>query len=122
MRFIGRLKYAFYVIFHPFKGFWELKNEKRGSLGAGLTIFFVCMFSNILRGQFTGYLFNKYYRKRRRFFDYYTVRHHVFSLVYCKLVPHNAYERRGNGKGNSYRRRLLPASAYFCEYSRNASE
>ena len=61
MRFIGRLKYAFYVIFHPFKGFWELKNEKRGSLGAGLTIFFVCMFSNILRGQFTGYLFNKYY-------------------------------------------------------------
>mgnify|MGYP002545623354 FL=1 len=61
MRFIGRLKYAFYVIFHPFKGFWELKSEKRGSLGAGLTIFFVCMFSNILRGQFTGYLFNKYY-------------------------------------------------------------
>ena len=25
-----KLKFSTYVIFHPFKGFWELKKEKKG--------------------------------------------------------------------------------------------
>lgn len=26
------LRYAFYLLFHPFKGFWDIKHEKKGSL------------------------------------------------------------------------------------------
>ena len=26
------LRYSTYVIFHPFKGFWDLKHEKKGNL------------------------------------------------------------------------------------------
>lgn len=32
------LMYAFYVSFHPFDGFWDIKHEHRGSLRGGLTI------------------------------------------------------------------------------------
>ncbi len=32
------LMYAFYVIFHPFDGFWDIKHENRGTVRGGLTI------------------------------------------------------------------------------------
>ncbi len=32
------LIYAFYVIFHPFDGFWDIKHEGRGTVRGGLTI------------------------------------------------------------------------------------
>ncbi len=32
------LMYSFYVSFHPFDGFWDIKHEHRGSLRGGLTI------------------------------------------------------------------------------------
>ncbi len=32
------LIYAFYVVFHPFDGFWDIKHENRGTLRGGLTI------------------------------------------------------------------------------------
>ncbi len=32
------LIYAFYVIFHPFDGFWDIKHEARGTVRGGLTI------------------------------------------------------------------------------------
>ncbi len=32
------LIYAFYVIFHPFDGFWDIKHENRGTVRGGLTI------------------------------------------------------------------------------------
>ncbi len=32
------LMYAFYVIFHPFDGFWDIKHEQRGTVRGGLTI------------------------------------------------------------------------------------
>ena len=33
-KFSGHLLYGFYVLMHPFDGFYDLKHEKRGSLGA----------------------------------------------------------------------------------------
>ncbi len=30
--FVEEILYAFYIIFHPFDGFWDLKHEKRGSV------------------------------------------------------------------------------------------
>ncbi len=32
------LIYAFYVVFHPFDGFWDIKHEARGTVRGGLTI------------------------------------------------------------------------------------
>ena len=28
------INYAFYVLFHPFDGFWDLKHEKKGTIRA----------------------------------------------------------------------------------------
>ena len=55
------LKYSLYTVFHPFKGFWEIKYEGRGSLRASMTFLALCVLSQILRGQLTGYMFNEYY-------------------------------------------------------------
>lgn len=54
---IKELKYAFYLIRHPFKGFWEIKNEKEGSLKTGIIILILTIITQILAELFTGYLF-----------------------------------------------------------------
>lgn len=61
MKYLKELRYSLYTIFHPFKGFWDIKYEKRGSLAASLTFFAIYVFTAILREQFTGYIFNTNY-------------------------------------------------------------
>nr|WP_144922151.1 Yip1 family protein [Paenibacillus bovis] len=56
--YLNKLHYSLYVIFHPFDGFWDLKREKRGSLGAALTIMFSLILVYILQRQYTAFLFN----------------------------------------------------------------
>jgi hypothetical protein len=51
-------KYLFYVIFHPFDGFWDLKHEKRGNLKVALVVLFFVIFVFMLQSQFTGYIFS----------------------------------------------------------------
>ena len=53
-----RLNFASFVVFHPIKGFWELKREKRGSLPAGLTIFVGALLVEIISSVATGFLFD----------------------------------------------------------------
>ena len=53
--------YAFYVIIHPFDGFWDLKHEKRGSMKAANIILAAVVVVNIASKFFTAYLFNPYY-------------------------------------------------------------
>ncbi|MCR5770079.1 MAG: YIP1 family protein [Butyrivibrio sp.] len=52
------LKYIFHLIFHPFDGFWDLKFEKRGSLGASLTIVILTIITLSIEKQGTGFLYN----------------------------------------------------------------
>lgn len=53
-----KLKFSTYVIFHPFKGFWELKKEKKGnSASAGILIALLVLVF-IARRQLTGFIFN----------------------------------------------------------------
>ena len=52
------LSFSKFVIFHPFKGFWELKREKRGNVPAATTILFFVILTFILRRQFTGFVLN----------------------------------------------------------------
>ena len=59
MKFLSSLQFSFYVIFHPFKGFWDLKHEKKGSMQAALTILVLLIVTYILQRQYTGFIFNE---------------------------------------------------------------
>ncbi len=52
------LKYAFYVIIHPFDGFWDLTHEKRGSLAAANTITILTVLVHLWDKRFTNFMLN----------------------------------------------------------------
>ena len=52
------LIYAFYLVFHPFDGFWDLKHEKRGSVRAATTILVLTMLAFFYNAIGKGYTFN----------------------------------------------------------------
>ncbi len=52
------IRFAKYVIFHPFKGFWDLKREKRGNVWAATLILLGLVLVLIARRQFTGTIIN----------------------------------------------------------------
>ena len=49
--------YGFYVILHPFDGFWDLKHEKRGSVRGGLCILALTVFAVVYNAIGSAYLF-----------------------------------------------------------------
>ena len=49
--------YGFYVILHPFDGFWDLKHEKRGSVRGGLCILALTVFAVVYNTIGSAYLF-----------------------------------------------------------------
>ena len=49
--------YGFYVILHPFDGFWDLKHEKRGSVRGGLCILAVTVIAVVYNSIGSAYLF-----------------------------------------------------------------
>ncbi len=52
------LRYARYVIFHPFKGFWDLKKERRGNLRSAALLLAGLIVMLTVRRQFTGFAIN----------------------------------------------------------------
>ena len=58
MQYVKALNYAFYVISHPFDGFWDLKREKRGRLSVALTLVALTVIMFAVKEQNTGFLFN----------------------------------------------------------------
>lgn len=56
-RYSASLKYAFYVILHPFDGFWDLNREKKGSLAAANTIFILFLLTYVLKLMYTNFQF-----------------------------------------------------------------
>ena len=58
MKMLKTFKYAGYVIFHPFDGFWDLKNEKRGSLTAALVFLAMTVITFVLKQRYTGFVYN----------------------------------------------------------------
>ncbi len=52
------LIYAFYLVFHPFDGFWDLKHEKRGSVRASATIMGITILAFFYQAIGRGYTFN----------------------------------------------------------------
>ena len=60
-RYLGTVKYALYVITHPFDGFWDLTHEKRGSIAAANTILILTLLARIMKLQFTSFVFQRVY-------------------------------------------------------------
>ena len=58
MLYVETLKYGFYVITHPFDGFWGLRRENRGSVAAAFTFVILTIFTLTVEKQNTGFLFN----------------------------------------------------------------
>lgn len=56
--YFTKLNFSKYVIFHPIRGFWELKREKRGSVAAAATFVALACGVQILSSVATGFLFN----------------------------------------------------------------
>ncbi|WFR60070.1 YIP1 family protein [Anaerocolumna sp. AGMB13025] len=57
---IGKtLRYSLYVSTHPLDGFWDLTHEKRGSIAAANIIIILALFTNVMRLQYTSFLFMK---------------------------------------------------------------
>ena len=54
------LLYAFYVMLHPFDGFWDLKHERRGSLRGAITINLIVILTFFYQSIGQGYLMNPY--------------------------------------------------------------
>lgn len=52
-------KYAFYVMTHPFDGFWDLKHEKRGSMRAAHLHVILMVIVLVCKRQLTAFLFNQ---------------------------------------------------------------
>lgn len=52
------LMYGFYVIFHPFDGFYDLKHEHRGSVRASLVFIAVAVLTFFYQGVGQGYVLN----------------------------------------------------------------
>lgn len=55
---VKELKYAFYLAFHPFKGFWEIKREGAGSLRTAFVLLVAFVVAMVANGLYAGYLFN----------------------------------------------------------------
>lgn len=55
--FKSEILYGFYVIFHPFDGFWDLKRSKRGSLRGATTILALAVISLLFRQVGMGYIY-----------------------------------------------------------------
>lgn len=51
------MKYAFYIILHPFDGFWDLKYHKKNSFAAANIILLLFCIVYVLKATLTSYLF-----------------------------------------------------------------
>ena len=56
-RYVASMKYAKYVLFHPFDGFWDLTHEKRGSIGAATTYLALYLITQVVQLMFTNFQF-----------------------------------------------------------------
>lgn len=55
------LRFSLYIIVNPFKGFWDMKREKRGRLSAALTILALAVVSMVAATQYISFPFNSSY-------------------------------------------------------------
>ena len=77
-RYRDSMKYAGYILFHPFDGFYDLKHERRGTMAAALSIYGLVGITTALRVLCSEYLFNTEISKGVN----------VFTTVALTLAPY----------------------------------
>lgn len=55
----GDVRFSFFVIFHPFRGFWDVKHERRPRLTLTVLFLFGLLFSFVGKSLYTGELFGR---------------------------------------------------------------
>jgi len=60
-KLLRSLRYALYVITHPFDGFWDLTHEKRGSMAAAHVLVALTFITRLFYKRFTSFMFEKVY-------------------------------------------------------------
>ena len=55
------LEHGFYLCFHPFKGYSDMKYEGKGSLGAALIIYAAFLLFSVLKTAYSAFLYNASY-------------------------------------------------------------
>lgn len=68
-----KLMYSFYILFHPFDGFYEIKHRGRGDVGSATVLLMMATASYVVYKRYSGYIFN-----------YQTV--HDFNFLYTCLT------------------------------------
>ena len=56
-RYTQSLRYALYVITHPFDGFWDLIHEKRGTIAAANTFLLLFLLTRVMKLMLTSFQF-----------------------------------------------------------------
>lgn len=56
--YFSKIQFSSYVVFHPIRGYWELKRERSGSITAAITFIVLTIGVKIASSLATGFLFN----------------------------------------------------------------
>lgn len=57
-KYFEDFKYVFYCMLHPFKGFWELKHDKKARTAVSVTLYVLYVLAGLIFQQFAAYTFN----------------------------------------------------------------
>ena len=97
VRFFSTLKYAFYVIFHPADGFWDLIHAKRGSYGAANFIVILTLFTQIWRLRYTGFVvMNVYWEAVNVFKEFATILLPLAVFCICNWALTTLFDGKGH--------------------------
>jgi len=95
-RYLSTLKYAFYVIFHPADGFWDLTHAKRGSYAAANTIVFITLLTHIWKLRFTNMLFlDTQWQKVNIFLEFATILLPLAIFCICNWGVTTLFDGKG---------------------------
>ena len=97
VRFFSTLKYAFYVIFHPADGFWDLIHAKRGSYAAANFIVILTLFTQIWRLRFTSFVvMNVYWEAVNIFKEFATILLPLAVFCICNWALTTLFDGKGH--------------------------
>lgn len=102
VKFLTTLKYAFYVIFHPADGFWDLTHAKRGSYSAANFIVIMTLLTHIWKLRFTSFLFlDVQWQKVNIFMEFATILLPLAIFCICNWGVTTLFDGKGT-LGNIY--------------------
>ncbi len=92
------LIYGFYVIFHPFDGYYDLKHEHRGSVRASIVFLVVTIFTFFYQSMGQGYVLNPTHKTSTIFTQMISVLVPVFLFVLANWCLTTLFEGEGSFK------------------------